>query len=129
MSKAAPPVSLRPVLYFDGACPVCAKEISLYRRQTGAEGIDWVDAATCDPAALGPGLSREAALARLHLRRPDGSLVSGPGAFVGLWSALPRWSFLATLLGSRPALWALEQAYRIFLTARLAWRKPPRGSA
>lgn len=129
MSKDAPPTLPRPVLYFDGACPVCAKEIGLYRRQTGAEGIEWVDAASCGPEALGPGLSRAEALARLHLRRPDGSLVSGSRAFVGLWSALPRWSFLATLLGSRPALWALEQAYRIFLTARQAWRKPPRRSA
>jgi len=112
-----------PTLYYDGACPVCSREIALYRRQAGAERVCWVDVAQCAPEALGPGLSRETALARLHARRPDGSLVSGAAAFTLLWRALPRWAWLGRLLGARPVLPLLEAGYRLFLAIRPLWRR------
>ena len=113
----------KPTLYYDGACPVCSREVAMYRRQAGADGVCWVDVAHCAPAELGAGLSREAALARLHLRRPDGRLVSGAAAFALLWQTLPRWSWLGRLLGSGAGLWLLEAGYRAFLLARPAWRR------
>lgn len=115
----------RPTLYFDGACPVCSREIAMYQRQPGADGVEWVDVSQCDARTLGPDLDRDAALARLHLRRADGSLVSGAQAFVGLWSALPRWAPLARIAGLRPVLWVLERGYRGFLVIRRAWRRAP----
>ena len=111
-----------PTLYFDGACPVCSREVAMYRRQPGADGVRWVDVAQCEASDLGTGLTREAAMARLHLRRPDGSLVSGAQAFTALWKTLPRWSWLGRLLGSGPGLWLLESGYRSFLFLRRRWR-------
>lgn len=116
------PTNAGPTVYYDGACPVCAREIAMYRRQPGADGVQWVDVARCEPAELGPDLSREAAMARLHLRRPDGRLVSGAEAFTGLWQALPRWSWLGRWLGSGLALPFLEAGYRLFLKVRPLWR-------
>jgi predicted DCC family thiol-disulfide oxidoreductase YuxK len=113
----------KPTLYYDGACPICAREVAMYRRQPGADGVCWVDVARCDTSALGPGLTRDAALARLHLRWPDGSLVSGAAAFTGLWQALPRWSWLGRLFGSAAALRMLEAGYRAFLAVRPLWRR------
>lgn len=112
-----------PTVYFDGGCPVCSREIALYRSQPGADAVNWVDAAHCDAAALGPGLSRADAMARLHLRRADGSLVSGAAAFTTMWQALPRWAWLGRWLDARPTLWVLEAGYRAFLWVRRAWRK------
>lgn len=94
----------------------------MYRRQPGGDGVRWVDVAACDEVALGPGLDRSAAMARLHLRRPDGSLVDGAQAFTALWSVLPRWSWLGRLFGSGIGLRLLEAAYRGFLTVRRVWR-------
>jgi predicted DCC family thiol-disulfide oxidoreductase YuxK len=116
------PAPTRPTLYFDGDCPVCSREIAMYRRQPGADAVHWVDAARCENAELGPDLTREAALARLHLRRPDGSLASGAAAFALLWQALPRWAWLGRLLGSGAGLRLLELCYRAFLASRPAWR-------
>lgn len=96
----------------------------MYQSAPGADGVCWVDVARCAPPDLGPGLTREAALARLHLRRPDGTLVSGAEAFTTLWQALPRWAWLGRLLGSGIALRLLEAGYRGFLVARQVWRKP-----
>ena len=95
----------------------------MYQRQPGADALQWVDVAHCDAAALGPGLSRDAAMARLHLRRADGSLVSSAQAFTTMWRALPRWAWLGRWLGSPATLWALEAAYRFFLALRRLWRK------
>ena len=52
-------------------------------------------------AALGAGLSRDSALARLHVRGPDGQLASGARAFTTLWRSLPRTAWLGRLLRVR----------------------------
>ncbi|MDO8906793.1 thiol-disulfide oxidoreductase DCC family protein [Hydrogenophaga sp.] len=110
-------------VYFDGGCPVCSREIAMYQRQPGADNVRWVDVAHCDAAELGTDLSRDAAMARLHLRRADGSLVSGAEAFTSMWRALPRWAWLGRLLSNRPTLWLLEGGYRFFLLVRRGWRR------
>lgn len=110
-------------VYFDGGCPVCSREIAMYQSQPGGDGVCWVDVTRCDASELGSGLSRDAAMARLHLRRPDGTLVSGAEAFTTLWRALPRWAWFGRLLGTRATLWLLEAGYRFFLVVRRGWRR------
>ena len=109
-------------VYYDGGCPVCSREIALYRRQAGAEACVWVDASSCPEAALGAGLSRDTALARFHVRRADGVLVDGVRGFAALWRALPRFAWAGRIasfgLVSRP----LDTAYRVFLRVRPLWQ-------
>lgn len=112
-----------PTVYYDGGCPVCTREIAMYRQQPGAEGIRWVDASTCGAEELGAQLSREEALARLHLRGADGQLVSGAAAFTGMWREMPRWRWLGVLFGKGWRLAALEGVYRVFLHVRRLWRR------
>lgn len=95
----------------------------MYRRQPGADDVRWVDLTRCEAADLGPDLTREDAMARLHLRRPDGTLVSGAAAFTELWQVLPRWAWLGRLMGSGMGLLLLEAGYRVFLVTRPVWRK------
>jgi predicted DCC family thiol-disulfide oxidoreductase YuxK len=73
----SPVAGSKPTVYYDGGCPVCSREIGFYRNRAGVETLDWVDVNGGDAAALGPGLARDAAMARMHARRADGSLVSG----------------------------------------------------
>lgn len=110
-------------VYYDGACPVCRREIALYRSQPGAEQLCWVDAAHCEPQALGPGLDRATALARLHVRDERGRLVSGARGFLALWQGLPRWAWLGRLLNRGPLPALLELGYRLFLRLRPLWRR------
>ncbi len=112
-------------VYFDGACPVCSREIAWYRRQHGAQDCAWVDASACGEADLGQDLDRADALARLHVRLADGTLVGGTRGFVALWQALPRTSRLGRVAawGPMPAL--LERAYRLFLRLRPLWYTAP----
>ena len=111
-------------VYFDGACPLCRREIAHYRRAAGDIRIDWVDASACPPSELGDDLPREAALSRLHVRLADGSLVSGAAAFASIWARLPGYSWLAALAARRPVRSAMDVAYAAFLRLRPLWRRP-----
>jgi predicted DCC family thiol-disulfide oxidoreductase YuxK len=114
-------MAARPTVYYDGACPVCAREIRLYERRPGSEGFDWVDVARPE-AALGPGLTREAALARMHVRRADGTLVSGAAAFAEIWRGMPGLRWLGRLIAVPPFGALAELGYRGFLRIRALWR-------
>ena len=109
-------------VYYDGACPICSREIAQYRKVQGAERLDFVDVTACDPTGLGPGLSREAALARMHVRRADGSLASGAAAFAEIWQQLPKLAWAGRLAASPIVLPVLEIGYRVFLRVRRIWR-------
>jgi predicted DCC family thiol-disulfide oxidoreductase YuxK len=109
-------------VYYDGACPVCSREIAVYRRQVGAEQCVWVDASICDESALGEGLSRGSALARFHVRRANGELVDGMRGFTILWRALPRLAWAARIASIGPLPLLLDAAYRVFLWVRPLWQ-------
>ncbi len=110
-----PPIT---VLY-DGACPLCRREIALYQGLTPNAPLCFADVSDeTQPLPPGTGPSREALLARFHLRLADGRLVSGAEAFVALWAALPGWRWLARLARVPGVLWLMERSYRGFLRIR-----------
>ena len=107
------------VLY-DGACPLCRREIGVYRGIEPLRSDSPVCFADVSDAALPlpPGTTREQLLARFHVRGRDGALLSGAQAFLALWAALPGWRWLA-LAGRLPgAAWLMERGYRLFLRWR-----------
>ena len=115
---SAPPLT---VLY-DGACPLCRREIGVYRGLRPIAPVCFADVSdTAQP--LPSGITREQLMTRFHVRDSDGQLLSGAQAFLALWAALPGWRWLA-LVGRLPgAAWAMERAYRLFLRARPALQR------
>jgi predicted DCC family thiol-disulfide oxidoreductase YuxK len=118
-------------VYYDGACPLCSREIATYRRLEGADDLRWVDITTAPPEAFGEGLTREQALSRFHVRDEQGRLVSGAAGFVAIWHRLPGLRWLARVAARPPVAWLLEPAYRAFLRVRpwLTRSAVPRGRA
>ena len=112
-AKESPPLT---VLY-DGACPLCRREIGVYRGLQPNTPVCFADVS--DTALTLPsGTTREQLMARFDVRASDGRLFSGAQAFLALWAALPGWRWLA-LAGRVPgAAWAMELAYRLFLRVR-----------
>ena len=84
------------VLY-DGACPLCRREIAVYRDlqplQPGAP-VCFADVSSA-AVPLPAGTTREQLLARFHVQGRDGQLLSGAQAFLAFWAALPGWRWLA----------------------------------
>lgn len=108
-------------IYFDGSCPLCRREIALYRGLSARETLQWVDVSAGQP--LGEGLSCEAAMWRFHVREANGRLFSGGAAFARLWRALPGWRVLGWGFAWPPLSWLLELAYRVFLPIRPALQR------
>lgn len=110
-------------VYFDGGCPLCAKEIATYQKWRGADQIAWVDASQCPDGELGVQLNRDAALARMHVRNANGELIGGAAAFVEMWRHLPALAWLTPVLATRPMLALLDVLYVVFLKIRPLWRR------
>ena len=101
-------------VWFDGACPLCLREIALMRRLDRAGRITFIDASRGDAACP---LDRAAMLARFHARE-DGVILSGAAAFAAMWRAIPLLRPLG-LAARLPGIAAvLEWAYGRFLKIR-----------
>jgi predicted DCC family thiol-disulfide oxidoreductase YuxK len=104
------------VLY-DGACPLCRREIAIYRGLQPDTPVCFADVS--DPASPLPAdATREQLLARFHVRASDGRLLSGAQAFLALWAVMPGWRWLAWAGRLPGAAWLMERAYRLFLRVR-----------
>ncbi|MBM3478348.1 MAG: DUF393 domain-containing protein [Alphaproteobacteria bacterium] len=110
----------RATVFYDGACPLCRREIAHYAARDRAGLLAFADIAA-DPAPLAMiGIDQAQALARLHVRRADGVVLSGARAFAEIWSCLPRWRLLARALRGIPGAMALaEAAYRVVARHRV----------
>jgi predicted DCC family thiol-disulfide oxidoreductase YuxK len=108
----------RPIVYFDGGCPLCTREIAFYRRRAGMENaIVWQDV-MAGSEQVADDLDRDAALARFHVRRKDGTLLSGAEAFIHLWCLTPGFGWLGKVLSVPPLPSIAELGYRGFLKIR-----------
>ena len=102
-------------VWYDGACPLCLREIALMRRLDRRGAITFVDvAAGSDPSCP---VDRTALLARFHAEE-NGTIVSGAAAFAAMWRAIPLLRPLGLLARNQIVLRALEAAYLRFLTIR-----------
>jgi predicted DCC family thiol-disulfide oxidoreductase YuxK len=103
------------IVWHDGACPLCRREIALMRRLDRRRAIRFVDVSTADDAACPT--DRADLLARFHARE-DGRLLSGAAAFAAMWRAIPLLRPLRLAARSPIVLALLERLYRAFLRVR-----------
>ena len=119
---ALPAVPAALTVLYDGACPLCRAEISVYRGLPSDTPLCFADV-SAPQQALPAGLSRDQLLARFHVQHADGRVESGARAFLALWATLPGWRWLARL-GRLPGVPTLmEGAYRMFLIFRPALQR------
>jgi predicted DCC family thiol-disulfide oxidoreductase YuxK len=106
---------------FDGACPLCEREIRMLERLDRGRGcVDFEDISqpAFDPVIYG--LDAEQVMARIHGVLPDGSVIEGLEVFRRVYAAVGLGWLLA------PTRWPLlrgisEAGYRIFAQNRLRW--------
>jgi predicted DCC family thiol-disulfide oxidoreductase YuxK len=104
------------VLY-DGACPLCRREIGIYRALQPTTPVCFSDVSDA-ALPLPPGTTREQVLARFQVRSRRGQLLSGAEASLVPWAALPGWRWLAWVGRLPGAAWAMERTCRLFLRWR-----------
>jgi predicted DCC family thiol-disulfide oxidoreductase YuxK len=115
MTSPAAPRSKAVTVWYDGACPLCVREIAWVRRLDHARRIAFVDVSGDGPAACP--IDRADLLARFHAREGD-RLLSGAAAFAAMWRAIPLLRPLGLVARNPVVLSALEFGYRRFLRVR-----------
>jgi predicted DCC family thiol-disulfide oxidoreductase YuxK len=102
-------------IWFDGACPLCRREIALMQRLDRRGAIDFVDVSRSGDGDCPVG--RSELLARFHARE-NGRLLSGVAAFAAMWRAIPLLRPLGLIARIPIVLALLERAYLAFLRVR-----------
>lgn len=102
------------IVWYDGACPLCVREIALMRKLDWHRAIDFQDIAPEN--AVCPS-DRLLMLARLHARE-NGVLLDGAAAFAAMWRAIPMLKPLGLLARNPLVLRVLERLYVRFLKIR-----------
>ena len=113
------------LVWYDGSCPLCRREIALMRRLDRRGAISFVDVAQDD---AGCPADRAALLARFHARE-DGVVLSGAAAFAAMWRAIPVLRPIGLAARNRWVMAGLERLYLRFLKVRPALQRRMRGSA
>ena len=116
------PSSPELTVLYDGDCPLCRREIGIYRNLRSDTPVCFTDVSN-EAVPLPNGTTRQQLLARFHVQRHDGELLSGAQAFLALWSVMPGWRWLA-FAGRLPGVaWLMELTYRLFLRVRPALQR------
>ncbi len=102
------------LVWFDGGCPLCRREIALMRRLDRRQAIRFIDVSTGDQSCP---IDRATLMARFHASE-GGRMLSGAAAFAAMWRAIPLLRPLGLLARNRVVLAGLERAYLRFLTVR-----------
>jgi predicted DCC family thiol-disulfide oxidoreductase YuxK len=102
-------------VWYDGACPLCLREIALMRRLDRRGAITFIDVAEgADPSCP---IDRATLLARFHAEE-GGVVHSGAAAFAAMWRAIPLLRPFGLAARNRTVLRLLEAAYLRFLKLR-----------
>ena len=106
--------------FYDGACPLCMREVNFLRRMDRHGRIRFTDIAAADFCADDYGIDLDEFMTAIHGRLPDGTWVRGVEVFRRLYSAV----------GCGPIVWGtrlplirglLDRAYAMFARNRLRW--------
>ncbi len=107
-------------VFFDGACPLCTREIAFLRRRDREGHILFTDIAAADFSAESYGKTQSHFIDRIRGRLPDGTWVEGVDVFRRLYSAVGLGPLVAlTRLPGVTQL--LDFGYEKFAKNRLKW--------
>ncbi len=107
-------------IFFDGACPLCRREIDMVRRWDRRGKLKMTDISAPEFQASRVGKTQDALMAEIHGRLPDGTWLTGVEVFRRIYTAV----------GCGPLVWIsrlplvshlLGWSYSIFARHRLRW--------
>ena len=109
---------MKAMMFFDGGCPLCRREVAHYRSLDRRKRVDWIDI-SCEADLLSThGIDPDAAMRRLYALDEWGRVVSGVSAFVAVWRQLPVYRHLAWFVERFGLVPFLDRLYVCFA----AWR-------
>ena len=121
------------VVFYDGQCPLCTREIDHYRRLNGGNKIEWRNLHYETSRLANYGLTHNHAMRELqaviHASPGRFKVVSGVDAFLEIWERIERYRWLARIVGFRPVKFVANPLYRAFARYRHLLRRPEKCSS
>jgi predicted DCC family thiol-disulfide oxidoreductase YuxK len=111
-------------VFYDGACPLCSREVKLYKKLAFKEGneseIEWVDISSSQKELKVEGIEYADAMQLMHIKDGSGVHQVGIDAVLTIWDQLPYYRTLSKLLRSIPAFYPLlKRVYKFVATHRM----------
>jgi 3-demethoxyubiquinol 3-hydroxylase len=105
-------------VFFDGSCPLCTREINLYKNTPTSCSISYIDVSSMESSE-----EKNKLMKRFHIKDQQGNMLSGAKAFVELWKQMKGWKYLAKPFDNKIGLSILEFFYVQFLKIRPIFQK------
>lgn len=86
------------IVFYDGKCGLCSREVSYYRRAAPDGIFNWQDITESQVELERAGLTLSDGLRILHAKDDAGVLHKGVGAFILIWRHLKGWRILASII-------------------------------
>jgi len=112
----------RPIVLYDGGCPLCSREINHYQRIDKDQAIFWCDISNeeTNHVLQRLNIARQDAMKHMHVIDRSGNPLKGAYAFKEMWLNLPYYHWLGKLLRIPLITPVLNIFYNGF--AALRWR-------
>lgn len=106
------------IVFYDGQCGLCQKEIRYYQSIAPDHLFDWQDITVNKKVLEEVGISYDKALRLFHAQDASGQIYIGVDAFILIWRQLPKWRILAMFVSLPLVKQLTNLAYQWFA----AWR-------
>ena len=106
------------IVFYDGKCGLCRREINHYRKIAPEGVFDWQDITESSHDLKKEGISLSKGLEILHAKDADGKIHVGLDAFILIWKHLKRWKVLSVIISLPLILQITNIVYRIFASWR-----------
>ena len=111
------------IVFYDGKCSLCAKEIAHYQKIAPNHIFNWQDITQSTDMLEDYNINLIDALKEIHVINHDGKLSIGVDAFIVIWYELKNWHILAKIV-KQPLVYSitrfLYQKFAIWRFKRLA---------
>ncbi len=105
---------IQPIIFYDGGCSLCRREISHYQHIDQQQRICWIDLTRKPEMLSGYAISYDAAMQQLHGVNPAGDVVKGVESFLLIWQHLHRYRMLVGLIHTLRLNKVLNLVYGVF---------------
>jgi predicted DCC family thiol-disulfide oxidoreductase YuxK len=110
-------MSQKLTIYFDGLCRLCSLEINHYKKQKGAEQMDFVDITAPTFDAKKQGVDPFLVHKIMHVKR-GAKIYTKVDAFVEIWKELPKYNWAVGLANNKLVRPFLNIGYEAFALVR-----------
>jgi len=107
------------IVFFDGKCNLCSKEINYYRKIAPKDVFDWQDINIKGNDFIKTGIKTSDGLKILHVL-DNNVLYVGVDAFIIIWNNLSYWKILGMLVSLPLIKQMVGLAYRVFANWRFS---------